>query len=148
MSRLKKILIASVLLVLVFALTGFFVIPPVLKSLLVKNLSEKLHRSVALEAIGFNPFTLNLSLKGFVVKERQGAETFVSFQELVVNLEALSLPKRALIISEIKLVKPYVLVSRDRDGAYNFSDLLPGEKPAADKRRKVPRSIFLSTISA
>ncbi|MBN2437763.1 MAG: DUF748 domain-containing protein [Deltaproteobacteria bacterium] len=138
MSRLKKIMIASVLLVAVFALTGFFVVPPVLKSLLVKNLSEKLRRSVALEAVGFNPFTLALSVKGFVVKERTGAGDFVSFQELLVNLEAMSLPKRALIINEIKLVKPYIHVSRDREGAYNFADLVPGEKPAEGKKEDRP----------
>jgi len=146
MSRMKKILIASVVLVLVFILTGFFVVPPVLKSLLVKNLSEKLHRSVSLEAIGFNPFTLALSVKGFSVKERQGADTFVSFQELMVNLEAMSLPRRALIIDEIKLVKPYVHVSRDREGAYNFADLLPGEKPAAAKKEEKPFHFSFNNI--
>jgi uncharacterized protein involved in outer membrane biogenesis len=142
MRRLKKIVVALVLLVMIFALTGFFVIPPLLKHVVVKNLSEKLHRTVALEAVAFNPFTLRLSVKGFVVKERGNAGTFLSFQELLIDLEALSLPKRALIINEIRLVKPYVLVALDKGGIYNFSDLLPGEKPAEAKQKESAPFLF------
>lgn len=63
MRRLKKILIGMVLLITFLALTGFFVVPPVLKSLLTKNLAVNLHRNVSLETIQFNAFALCLSAK-------------------------------------------------------------------------------------
>ncbi len=47
-SHLKKILIGVVLFFVVFTLVGFFILPPILKSVLVKKLSENLHREVAI----------------------------------------------------------------------------------------------------
>lgn len=40
---------------LVLVLLGFFVVPPVLKSVLLKQLGEALHRDVVIERIDINP---------------------------------------------------------------------------------------------
>jgi hypothetical protein len=75
MSRMKKILITSVVLVLVFALTGFFVVPPVLKSLLVKKLSEQHHRAAQAndllkwEALYFNGIDAGLNPLSVHIRE-------------------------------------------------------------------------------
>ncbi len=134
--RLKKILIGVVLFFVVFTLVGFFVIPPILKSILVKKLSENLHREVAIQQIKFNPYALSLTVRGFQMKDRQSSETFLSFEELYVNLQSLSALRMALIFKEIRLKGPYVKIHRNEDETYNFSDLLekreaqPVEKPA------------------
>jgi hypothetical protein len=134
MRRLKKFIFGMVFLVVVFTIVGFFVIPPVLKSVLTKRLSENFGRDVTIEAIRFNPFTLGLSVKGFVVKEPGHGATFLSFKELFINLEAISVLKKGLIVEEVRLVQPYVGVSRSKDNTYNFSDLLAGDKQEEDKR--------------
>jgi hypothetical protein len=146
MGRLKKVFIGMSLVVLVFALAGFFLIPPVVKSIVVKKASEQLHRSVSLESIRFNPFTLRLAIKGFAIKERDGAATFLSFEELVINLSSLSLPKRALIIEEFKLVRPYLLVSQGKDGTYNFADLLPDKTKEEPKKETGPFPFSFNNI--
>lgn len=133
MSRLTKIAAVLGLIFVFLMVSSYLLVPPILKSVLTKKLSETLHREVSLERIHFNPFTLALSVQGFAVKERGDNEPFMSFQELLVDLEILSLPKRALILNEVKLVKPSVRIVRKADGSYNFSDLLE-KKPGEEKQ--------------
>jgi hypothetical protein len=47
--------------------------PPLLKSKIAAELSESLHRNVSIEEIWFNPLALSLTVRGFVVQERQGS---------------------------------------------------------------------------
>ena len=47
-------------LIVLFAIIGFFVVPPVAKHYLVKGLSEKLHRQVTIDDIKINPFALTV----------------------------------------------------------------------------------------
>ncbi len=44
MRRLKKFLIGTIIFFVVFTIVGFFVLPPIVKSILTKKLSENLHR--------------------------------------------------------------------------------------------------------
>ena len=112
-------------LIALFAIVGFFVVPPVAKHYLVKGLSEKLHRQVTIDEIKVNPFAMTAQVKGFTIKERGSSEVFVSFGELFLNLQAESIYRRAPILREIRLANPYVHIVRNNDGTtYNFSDLL------------------------
>ncbi len=139
MKRLKKLMIGLAIFFLIFTLVGFFLLPPILKSILVKKLSENLHREVAIRKIDINPYRLSLTLKGFVIKDRVSPETFVSFDELYLNLQSLSALRMALILKEIRVKQPYIRISRNEEASYNFSDLLekkeikteekPAEKP-------------------
>lgn len=132
--RLKKILIGLIIFFVVFTLVGFFVLPPVLKSILTKKLSENLHREVTITNIHVNPYTLSLTIRGGKVKDRKGSETFVSFDELFVNLQTLSVFKLALIFKEIRLTNPFVRISRHQDQFYNFSDLIKKEEPKPESK--------------
>jgi len=138
--RLKKILVGLVIFFVVFTLVGFIVIPPILKSILIKKLSENLHREVSITQIKVNPYTLSLTVRGFKVKDRKESETFFSFDELFVNLQSLSALKFALVFKEIRLTNPFVKISRHPDLSYNFSDLLEkkAETPPAEKAETPP----------
>ncbi|MBP1720436.1 MAG: uncharacterized protein H6Q43_3874 [Deltaproteobacteria bacterium] len=96
MRRFKKWLIGLVLFFVVFTLFGFFGLPPILKSVLIKKMSEALKRDVSIEKIKVNPYTLSATATGIRIQERGGAEPFVSCDELFLNLEILSAVKRAL----------------------------------------------------
>jgi uncharacterized protein involved in outer membrane biogenesis len=134
----KKVAVATLIFFLVFSITGFLALPPLLKSLLTKKLSEQFHREVTIRQIRVNPFMLSVTVRGFIVRERNKPETFLSFDELYVNLQSISLLKRGLIIHELKLVKPYVNIRRNADLLYNFSDILAEEqtRPASTKKTK------------
>lgn len=145
MGRWKKILIGCAVLCVLVGVTGFFILPPIVKPILIEKLSAALHRDVALEKISINPVTLSVTLKGFALRERNPSSTFLSFEELHVNAEGLySLIKGALILKEIRLTRPYVSLTRRKDGTYNFSDLIPKED--AEKKEKKPFHFSLNNI--
>ncbi len=147
MRRLKRILIGVVIFFVVFTIVGFFVLPPILKSILVKKLSENLHREVTISQIKTNPYTLSITVRGFVVKERQSSETFVSFDELFLNLQSLSVLRMALILKEIRLTKPFIRVSRNPDMSYSFSDLMENKEPKPpEKAKPIPLRFSLNNI--
>ncbi|HTS53165.1 MAG TPA: DUF748 domain-containing protein [Burkholderiales bacterium] len=122
--KLLKVALWGLGLVALFALVGFFAVPPIAKHYLVKNLSESLGRQVTIQDLKINPFALSAALRGFSVKEPGGPEVFVSFEELFVDLQAESVIRRGPIVREIRLERPYVHILRRDDGSYNFSDLL------------------------
>src|SRR4030042_4093071 len=134
--RFKKILIGFIIFFAVFTLFGFFGLPPIVKSLLTKRLSEALHREVTIQQIKMNPYALSLTIRGFLVKDKGGSEKFVSFDELYVNLQSISIPRLALVLREIRLKQPYINIKRIDETAYNFSALMgkkehkPAEKSA------------------
>ncbi len=143
--RIKKILIGLVIFFAVFTLVGFFGLPPIVKSLLTKKLSEALHREVTIEQIKINPYALSLTVRGFLVKEKGGSEKFVSFDELYVNLQSISIPKMALVLREIRLKQPYINIKRIDETAYNFSDLMEKkESKPADKPAEKPKPLRFS----
>jgi len=111
-----------------FSVTGFFILPPVVKSVALKQLSEKLRREVTIKTVKINPFMLSLTIRDFAIREPRSAKTFVSFDELYLNFQTMSVFRRGIIIKEIKLERPYVNIVRNEDLLYNFSDLLTGEK--------------------
>jgi uncharacterized protein involved in outer membrane biogenesis len=127
--RGKTLLIWAAALLAAFAAAGFFLIPPILKSVLTTQLSTALHREVAIREVRFNPFALSATVRGFTVKEAKGAGTFASFEELYVNLETSSLFRWGVVIGEVRLTRPFIRVLRHPDETYNFSDLLPTPQP-------------------
>jgi uncharacterized protein involved in outer membrane biogenesis len=147
-SRFRKILKWALIVLVVFTITGFFILPPVLKSVLINKLSEQLHRTTSIQEIKVNPFMLSLDIKGFEIKERNGPEIFVSFDELYLNLQTASIFRRGVIISELKIKKPCIRIVRNEDLTYNFSDLAKGEeiKPSEKAEKSGPLKFSLNNI--
>jgi uncharacterized protein involved in outer membrane biogenesis len=121
--RTRKIAIWLVA-IFAFVVVVVLVAPPLLKNKIAAELSTKLHRPISIEQIRVNPFTMSLTVRGFLMKERQGSATAVSFEELYANLEFASLFRWAPVFKEIRLVKPYINVVRNEDRTYNFTDLI------------------------
>jgi len=146
--RLKKIIIGLIIFFALFTLIGFFVLPPILKSILTKQLSQNLHREVTINQIKFNPYTLCITAKGLMVKDRSGPETFVSCDEIFLNLQSLSVIRLALILKEVRLTKPYIRVTRNQDQSYNFSDLIEKkESKPPEKEKSKPLRFSINNIS-
>ena len=132
----KKTFIGALIFLVIFSLVGFFIVPPILKSVLTKKLSEELHRQVAISQVKVNPFMLSVTLRGFLVNERNNQDAFVSFDELYLNFQSISLLKRGLILGEIKVSRSYVNIVRNEDGSYNFSDLLEPKQKKEEEEKK------------
>ncbi|MBP2671726.1 MAG: uncharacterized protein H6Q85_1792, partial [candidate division NC10 bacterium] len=127
--RRKTLLIWVAALLVLFTLVGFFVVPPIVKSVLASQLSAALHREVTINEVRFNPFVLAATVRGLTVKEPKGVETFASFEELYLNLETSSLFRWAAVVKEVRLTKPFIRLVRRADESYNFSDLIPAPQP-------------------
>lgn len=114
----------AALAVVLFAIVGFFVLPPIVKSVAIDQASKALHRTVAVERVHINPFAMTLDVDGLSIKERDSETTFLAFDRLHVNLDVASLFKGGVVIGELRLERPRVHVARLQAGQYNFSDLL------------------------
>jgi hypothetical protein len=85
---LKRLLLWSAVGLLLFTLFGFFALPYILKMVLTSQLRGGSIASTIKSP--FQPFYLTLQVKTSL-KERDGTDRFVSFEELALNLEAASI---------------------------------------------------------
>jgi uncharacterized protein involved in outer membrane biogenesis len=111
-------------LLVIFALVGFFAVPPILKSKLEETLSQVLHRPVMVEAVRVNPFAPSVTVRGLSVRERTGDAAFIRFDEFYANAAWTSIFYLAPVVDEIRLVRPQLRLVRNADWTYNVSDLL------------------------
>lgn len=109
---------------LAYAALGFFALPLLLKPYVVEKLEAALQRSVSLDGVAVNPFALSLRLDGLQVREKGQDERVAGFERLHVNLETVSLLRGALVLSALRIEKPYLKVVRLAENRYNHSDLL------------------------
>ena len=136
MKKIKTLVIAFTVFLLLIAVSGFFIAPAVLKPLIIKKLTETLNREARMEKLSINPFTVSVTVRGFSLADPGQPSPFISFEKMHVNIDALmSVFRRALILTEIGLETPYVGLMRRPDGTYNFTDLIPPGKPEKDKTK-------------
>ena len=137
--RSKRIGLWLAGIVVVFGLFGFFAVPPLAKSFLLKELSAQLHREVTIERIDVNPFALSASVTGVSIKSPAGGEQ-AGFDELFVNLSGSSLFRAAAVVDEIRLQGLRLAVAHVGDGRYDISDLLDEwMKPKTEPDSGMPR---------
>jgi uncharacterized protein involved in outer membrane biogenesis len=144
---LKKIFVGLIIFFAAFTLLGFLGLPPILKYILAKKLSENLHREVTINQIKINPYALSIAVRGLTVKDKGSSETFVSCEEIFLNLQSLSAFRRALILSEIRLKQPFIKITQHPDRSYNFSDLMENkETKLPEKEKSKPLNFSLNNI--
>lgn len=140
MSRWKKILLWCVGILVILILFGFFGAPPILKSILTKELSAALKRNVSIQKISINPLILKLQVEGINVSEKESKERFFSLDGMEARVSP-AIIKGNIALSDIYLKNPYVNIVRNEDNTYNFSDLLEkktSEEPVPEKESKPP----------
>ena len=147
MGRFKKWIIGAAVFFALFTIIGFFVVPPLVKPYLLETVSKTINRQVSLSDLTFNPYTLTASLRGFDIKEPRSKTTFLSFDELVVNLDIRSIFRRAPVIEEFIIRKPYVHLVRNKDKSYNVSDLLALKKDEPEQEQKEPPRFSVNNIT-
>ena len=136
-SRRKKFLLIGLLL---YAVIGFFIVPPIIKWQLHKQLPTYTHRKATVKQVRVNPFALSLTVRGLALTETNGTP-FVGFDELYVNFQLSSLFRWAFTFSEIKVTSPTANLVCFADGQFNFSDLLTNSAPS-DKPFKLPPALI------
>ena len=122
-NRLKKAIFWAAGLLLAYTIIGFFILPPIIRSVAVKQLSQRLGREVSIQQVKVNPFALSGSIRGLLIKEKNG-EPFVSWDEVYGNFQIASFFGHPWIFKEVRTSQPYIHVEMNGDGTFNFSDIL------------------------
>ena len=136
--KLKRWTIGVGVAVVLYTVIGFFVLPAIIKSQMLKRLPALTHRRVAVEDVKLNPYALSFTLRGFSLTETNGDE-FISLGELYMNFQSISLLKRGFVFKEISVKKPSANVVRMLDGTFNFADLLTNAAPAGAGPQITPK---------
>jgi hypothetical protein len=133
--RLWLLLLGGI--VAVYALAGFFLVPWILRRQVQSQARNYLHREATLAKARFNPFTLKLTLIGYDLRDRDGGR-LLAFDTLVVNLSTASLPTRALVLDEFRLIRPAIVGRIMPDGRPSISDLFTKDYTTLPPAEKVP----------
>jgi hypothetical protein len=118
----RPAMIAAIVLCL-YAVAGFLVVPAIIKSKAPAIIEQQLGRQATVNQIRLNPFALSLTVRGFAIKEPNG-KSFAGFEELYVNFQISSLFRLAFTFGDVSLIKPHGHVKVLADGNLNFSDIL------------------------
>lgn len=135
--------------VVLYTIVGFLVVPAIIKSQMLKRLPALTHRAAALEQVKFNPYALSLTLRGFSLKETNG-DDFVSFGELYINFQLSSIFRGKWTFAEISLKDPFAQITYRADGTFNFADLLtnaPAAQPAGPPKPPPPVLVYRLSIT-
>jgi len=124
------------LVVLVYSVSGFLIAPWAVKKVLLHYIHEYSGRVAIIDTVRMNPYTFSATIRGFSIPEQDGGD-FLSFDELYLNFETISLFRRTWTVRELSVSSPRVRLEKRADGSWNYSDLVPGaseEEPSTDDR--------------
>ncbi|NOR18522.1 MAG: DUF748 domain-containing protein, partial [Xanthomonadales bacterium] len=113
----------ALVLVVLYTLTGFFLVPWAIKKELPALAQKFLLRDAQVQEIRFNPWTLRLQANGFELNDLDGSK-LASFDELVVNLQMRSIFQFALAFHEVSLTAPEFHLTRYAFADSNFGRML------------------------
>ena len=130
----------------IYTIVGFFVVPFVAKSTIVKMVEQKTSAKVKIDSIYFNPFTFKIKINSLKLLDINNKK-LLSFNLFEINLEPHSLFLPAIHIKEIKLQNPKVFLVYDKNKKLNISKVLkPTEKTeSSSSSSKLPRIIVEKT---
>ncbi|HID97686.1 MAG TPA: AsmA family protein [Thermodesulfobacteriaceae bacterium] len=141
MGRLIKFLISLIVLlgILIVGLTFLlraYLTEDRIKSALIPAAEQALGRTVEIGSVDVGLLS-GIKIKDFVIKEADGKSDFVRIDTFVLSYELLPLLQKKIAISEILLDHPYVRITRNLNGNFNYQTLAvlnreETEKPAGD----------------
>jgi hypothetical protein len=126
--RRRKLALWIFWLLFAYAIIGFLILPPIIRAVAVKQLSKQLDREVSIQKVKLNPFAFSTAIRGLLVKDKDG-EPFISWDEVYVNFQLSSFLGHPWVFKKISVTGPFARVQLNRDGTYNFSDLLAKFSP-------------------
>jgi hypothetical protein len=155
MRKLLKIamVIVGVLVLLFVGLTIFvksYLSSDRLKPIILPKAEAATGRKVHLDEINVSLFK-GIIAKGLSVKEKDGQKDFLKIERFVLSYRLLPLLKKQLVISKIEIVSPSISIKKEKEGKYNFSDIMekPSQespKPSEPKPQALPVSVIADRL--
>ena len=139
LKKLIKPLLIGLGLVGLYALSGFYLVPYLLKTKLPALITQHTKTPATLSNAAFNPFKLELALNGFELKDAQ-QQSFIKFDALLVDIGGIdSLKTLTLVVEQLHADKLQTRIELLKDGQFNFHALFPPDKD--QKPEKDPATI-------
>ena len=155
MKKLLKVVIVvvGVLVILFIGLTLFvksYLSSDRLKPIILPKAEAATGRKVLLDEINVSLFK-GIVAKGLSVKEKDGQKDFLKIGRFVLSYRLLPLLKKQLVISKIEIVSPSISIKREREGKYNFSDIMEKrsqepQKPSGPEHPVLPVSVVADRL--
>jgi hypothetical protein len=149
----KVVISVLVGLIALYTLLGFVLLPYLIKAYGVPVAAEQIKHLVVLREAAFNPFTLALRLNGLEVRDQDQA-AMLGFEELFVDLRAITLFAQKVAFDEIRIVMPFVAARVNPAGKMNLMSLVPPRaetaqppaSPSGEPKKMMPVEIELLEI--
>jgi hypothetical protein len=125
-----------------YTIIGFLILPPIVRSVAEKQISQQLNRKVSIQSVKINPFVLSATVDGLLIADKDGTP-FVSWDEVYVNFQLSSFFGRAWVFKEISTTKPFVHVQMNKDYTFNFSDLIAKFSTNAAPAKTISKPLVL-----
>ncbi len=127
--RLLRIGLYSLFGLILLGLVLALATPPLLKPWLEGQLGQSLARRVEIGSLEINPLQLKLVLGKVTIGDASGA--LMTFKQLTLNVDAVSLTQQALVLHELALDGATLNLVRTSQDRFNFSDLLASKPETA-----------------
>src|SRR5690554_3516610 len=128
----RNLVIGCLVLLILYALAGFLLLPWWLQRMLPEQLDQRMGWQAAVENIRINPFTLSVETTGLDAKDSNG-EQVVGFDRLFVNLGFFQLVRGTIGFQEIELQEPFIRLDLLKDYSVNFAKDWQSHNPPADE---------------
>jgi len=140
----KTIFKLLVLLVFLYTLIGFFVLPYFLKPIIEKNLSNKFNSSISIHKLEINPLKLNVLVDRFNFKSKDDSE-LLSITSINTQLNFLSLFKKNIHLNYLEINGAKAFIERLKNKKFNFSKYLK-ETPKNTDTKKLDWSLLIDSF--
>ena len=128
--RHGRVLTVLAALLILYALTGFLLVPRLARDAIQSYVQNELGRHVSIASLRFNPFSLTAEFRGVALTEADGAP-IASLERLVVNAELSSIFHQAWTFEEIRIESPSISAIVNEDGSLNLDKIRPLSRAGA-----------------
>lgn len=138
-SRKKRFLLlyAPIALIL-YTLFGFFVVPLIIRKVIIPQLGKRLNGTITLERAYTNPFSFFLELDKLEIKDATGAKA-LAFDKFSANFQSLdTIFSRGWHFDEVKVFAPFIKSTIEQDGSLSLVKLLKPTPPDPNAKPKEP----------
>jgi hypothetical protein len=119
----RKLIKWVFILFVLYTIVGFLILPPIIRTVAVKVLSEQLDRKVTIQKVRLNPYVPSVTILGLLILDKDG-QPFVSWDKVYVSFRPWSVFTSAWTLGKVEVDKPFARAQMNKDYTFNFSDLI------------------------
>lgn len=113
--------------------------PPIAKRIAAERIGEALGRTISIDHVSVNPYSLRATVRGVRLMEADGQAVFAALDGIEADASLASLWKMAPVVDALALQGLRVNVVREGENRFNFSDILERLAQAAREKAAVAR---------